>query len=131
MGIFQKIKRGAGRFFKKVADGTGDFFKKGGYLSTGLDYANKGLQYGGKILNAIDRVPILSSVLSPLTTTARTALNLGNRLVSGIQQGQGLVQDVGSAIKKGDVRGVAQGVGNVLEKAKEVKADIDKGPKFA
>ena len=130
MGLFSKIKRGAGRFFKKVAHGVSDTFKKGGYLSQGLDYANKGLAYGGKILNAIDKVPILGSVLSPFTSVAKTGLNLGNRLVSGISQGQGLINSVGGAIKSGNINKVADSVGNVLEKAKEVKADIDKGPKF-
>lgn len=151
MKLFSKIKRGAGKFFKKVASGVSDTFKKGGYLTKGLDYANKGLQYGGKILGAIEKVPILGQALTPLTTIARTGLGLGNKLVGGVRAGQNIAIDTVGSLRRGEnvdnklmgqiKSGYAGGKdmfnegkainfkragqevkGNILERAKEVKA---------
>lgn len=123
MSWFKKAVNSGKKFFKKVSNGTQDFFKKGGYLDKGLDYAGKGLQYGSKIVGAIEKIPILGSALSPLTSIARTGLNLGNQLVGGVRTGQGLVQNVVHSAKTGDYKGAVQGAGNILEKAKQIKQD--------
>jgi hypothetical protein len=159
MGLFSKLKRGANRFFKKVAGGVSDTFKKGGYLTKGLDYANKGLAFGSKIIGAIEKVPILGQALSPLTTIARTGLGLGNKLLGGVRAGQNIAIDTVGSLRRGEnvdnklmdhiksgyaggkdmykegkgvnFKGAGKEVkGNILERVKEVKTG-DSGLTFA
>lgn len=156
--FFKKIGRGAKKFFGKVKTGINDTFKKGGYLSQGLDYANKGLEFGNKIVGAIEKVPILGQALTPLTTAARAGLSIGNRLVDGVRAGQNAAIGMVGAARRGEsvdnklmdglksgyggakgLIGEAKGINfkgaakesktNVLEKAKEVRAGD--GVKFA
>ena len=127
MGIgrfFKKVSRGANKFFKKAGEGISDTFKKNGYLSDGLGYVNKGLQMGGKVLNTLDKIPILGAALSPLTAVARTGLNMGNQLVAGVSGGQGLINGIADSIKHKNVNGVKSGIAQLARDSHGVAKDL-------
>lgn len=130
-GFFKKIASGAKKFFGKVKQGVTDTFKKGGYLSQGLsavtNVGSKILNVGGKVVDAVERSPF-GAALAPITSVARTGLNLANRAVGIAKVGSNALADAQQSVKNRE--GVGKIVGNVLEKAKEAQ-EVAKGPKFA
>jgi len=131
MSFFKKIARGASKLFRKVKDGVSNTFKKGGYLQQGLNavgnVANKVVKIGGKVVDAVERSPF-GAALAPITSVARTGLNLAGRAASVAKVGGNALADAQQSVKNRE--GVGKIVGNVLEKAKEAQ-EVAKGPKFA
>lgn len=129
--FFKKVASGAKKLFGKVKQGVNDTFKKGGYLQQGLgavsNVAGKIVNVGGKVVDAIERSPF-GVALAPVTSVARTGLNLANKAVGIARVGSNALADAQQAVKNRD--DVGKVVGNVLEKAKQAQ-DIAKGPKFA
>lgn len=129
-GLFKKIASGAKKFFGKVKQGVSDTFKKGGYLQQGLgavsNVAGKIVNVGGKVVDAIERSPF-GVALAPVTSVARTGLNLANRAVGIAKVGSNALADAQQGVQSR--QDVGKIVGNVLEKAKQAQ-DIAKGPKY-
>lgn len=121
--FFKKIARGAGKLFSKVKHGFHDTFKKGGYLQQGIHAVTKVggkiLDIGEKVVGAVERSPF-GAVFAPVTSIARTGLNIGKRVV-GVANvaGNALVQGQNSVSNREDVGKI---VGNALEKAKIAQA---------
>ena len=120
MSWFKKLAKGAGKFFKKVGQGVVKTFKKDGYL-------DKGLEFGGKILSAVEKSP-LGAALTPFTSVARAGLNIGNRISGVASSGLNALSTAKDGIKSGqklgDVAQTFKNTGtNLLEKAKVIKED--------
>lgn len=128
--FFKKVASGAKKFFSKVKHGVNETFKKGGYLAKGLNavsnIAGKVVNVGGKIVDVAEKSPF-GAFLAPVTSVARTGLNLAGRAVGIAKVGSNALADAQQAVKQKD--DVGKIVGNVLEKAKEAQ-NIAKGPKF-
>jgi hypothetical protein len=131
--FFKKVASGAKKLFGKVKHGVNETFKKGGYLQQGLNavgnVANKVVSVGGKVVDAVERSPF-GAALAPLTSAARTGLNLAGRAAGIAKVGGNALADAQQSVRNRE--GVGKIVGNVLEKAKEAEMVArDKGPKFA
>ena len=129
--FFKKIASGAKKLFGKVKQGVSDTFKKGGYLSQGLNavsnVGHKVLNGVGKVVDFVEKSP-LGVALAPVTSVARTGLNLGNRALGVVNVAQNALAQGQQAVQNKE--GIGKIASNALEKAKEAR-DIAKGPKFA
>ncbi len=132
MKSFKKAFGKVGKFFKKAGGDTQKFFKKGGQFQKGVGQVagglgsvskvlRQGVNIGNKIVGAIEKSPV-GSVLSPITTVARSALNVGKMASNVAGQGKQIINDARHGDFKGAVRGITD-IKNSLERAKPSGAD--------
>ena len=137
--LFKKIAGGASSLFKKGTSAVGTFFKKGGTLEKGVstvangvnsaaNFVGKGVALGTKIVNGIDKIPILGAALAPATSFARTALGYANVGVNAAHSGANALTNA-IALRHGGASAAAIG-NNLLEKAKSIKTDVKSGVKY-
>ena len=137
--LFKKIAGGAKSLFKKGTSAANTFFKKGGTLEKGVstvahgvnsaaNYVGKGVAYGTKIVDGIDKIPILGAALAPATSFARTALGYANVGVNAAHSGANALTGA-IALRHGGASAAAI-ASNLLEKAKTIKNDVKSGVKY-
>ena len=82
-----------------------------------------------KVVNVVDKIPLVGRVLSPITGVARTGIGLVRDVATVAGKGKELIEegeDIVSTLQGGDVSGAIGKAKSKLEKGKEIKADATK-----
>lgn len=81
--------------------------------------------HGEKVLNVVDRIPIVGQVLSPVSGVIRSGIGLVKDVASVAGQGKELIEEGEKLLKSGDVMGAKNLVKSKLEKGGDIRQGIE------
>ena len=118
----------------------GFFSRLGGRISSGIQTAgrlgkkvlgnvnrigNTIAHHGEKILNVVDRIPIVGQVLSPVSGVVRSGIGLVRDVADVAGKGKELIEAGEKLLESGDVVGAGKLVKSKLEKGSDIRKGVD------
>ena len=81
--------------------------------------------HGEKVLNVVDRIPIVGQVLSPVSGVIRSGIGLVKDVASVAGQGKELIEEGEKLLQSGDVMGAKNLVKSKLEKGGDIRQGVE------
>ena len=118
----------------------GMFSRIGGRISSGLQSAarlgkkvlgnvnrvgNTIAHQAEKVLNVVDRIPIVGQVLSPVSGVVRSGIGLVRDVADVAGKGKDLIEEGEKLLKSGDIVGAGRLVKSKLEKGGELRSGVE------